>query len=351
MAIADIEIFGAGIFGLSIAYSCARRGCRVRIIEKRRIGSGASGGLLGALAPHVPDGWNPKKQFQFDSLVMAENWWAQAAETAGVVPFYRRHGRIQAIAGPIAFALAERRRIAAGENWSGQAEWQIIEASGDWMPESGSGYAVHDTLSAAIHPISALACLAAAIRALGGEIIEGASKGRGAEIQVHATGHEGLRKLCGALGSDIGRGEKGQAALLEFDAPGQTQIFADGIHLVPHENGTVAVGSTSEREYGCGFSNDAKLEDLILRARHNFPAIRDAPVIARWAGIRPRASTRAPILGPYPGMPGQFIANGGFKIGFGIAPLTGEAMADLILSGHSRIPDEFSPCKALGAKT
>ena len=35
----------------------------------------------------------------------------------------------------------------------------------------------------------------------------------------------------------------------------------------------------------------------------------------RWAGLRPRARSRAPMLGAWPGRPGHFIANGGFKIG------------------------------------
>jgi glycine/D-amino acid oxidase-like deaminating enzyme len=49
------------------------------------------------------------------------------------------------------------------------------------------------------------------------------------------------------------------------------------------------------------------------------------------------------VLGAHPTRPGQFIANGGFKIGFGVAPLAGEVMADLLLEGHDRIPQGFRP--------
>jgi len=35
------------------------------------------------------------------------------------------------------------------------------------------------------------------------------------------------------------------------------------------------------------------------------------------------------------------IANGGFKIGFGMAPKVGEVMADLILEGGDSIPQGF----------
>jgi len=71
--------------------------------------------------------------------------------------------------------------------------------------------------------------------------------------------------------------------------------------------------------------------------------LHDASVVARWAGVRPRAASRAPLLGIWPGRAGHFIANGGFKIGFGIAPLVGEMMADLALGQANRIPAVFAP--------
>ena len=38
---------------------------------------------------------------------------------------------------------------------------------------------------------------------------------------------------------------------------------------------------------------------------------------------------------------GHFVANGGFKIGFGMAPKVGEVMADLLLDGVDRTPEDF----------
>jgi len=75
MAIADITVMGAGVFGLSVAFACARRGTKVQVIDPAGVAAGASGGLVGALAPHVPEQWNDKKAFQFDSLIMAEQFW------------------------------------------------------------------------------------------------------------------------------------------------------------------------------------------------------------------------------------------------------------------------------------
>ena len=63
---ADVTIYGAGVFGLSIAWSCITRGAKVRVIEKKSVGAGSSGGPVGALSPHTPDNWNVKKQFQLN---------------------------------------------------------------------------------------------------------------------------------------------------------------------------------------------------------------------------------------------------------------------------------------------
>ena len=61
MASVDLTVRGGGAFGLCIAWEAARRGARVRLIETVQIGAGSSGGIVGALSPHVPENWNPKK--------------------------------------------------------------------------------------------------------------------------------------------------------------------------------------------------------------------------------------------------------------------------------------------------
>ena len=131
--------------------------------------------------------------------------------------------------------------------------------------------------------------------------------------------------------------------MLAHAAPNLPQLFADTLHIVPHRDGTTAIGSTSERDYDDPTSTDAQLDDVIARARAAVPALRDAPVIDRWAGVRPRTRSRAPMLGAHPLHDGQFIANGGFKIGFGMAPKVAQVMADLVLDGVDHIPAAFRP--------
>ena len=47
-----VTVVGGGIFGLTLAWEFLRRGSPVRVLEAARIGSGSSGGTVGALAPH-----------------------------------------------------------------------------------------------------------------------------------------------------------------------------------------------------------------------------------------------------------------------------------------------------------
>jgi len=213
----------------------------------------------------------------------------------------------------------------------------VEKAAADWAPVSVSGYVVRDTLSARVAPRAALAALVAAVRALGGKVV---TEAEDAGMVVHASGPWGLAALGQAMGRKVGSGVKGQAALLAHDARDCPQIFAAGLYLVPHADGTVAVGSTSETQWTAE-GPDAQLDDLIATARRVMPALTNAKVLERWSGIRPRASTRQLTIGAWPDRPGHYIANGGFKIGFGMAPKMAETMADLILDGHDTIPDGF----------
>ena len=338
----DVTVRGAGIFGLSIAWTCARRGAKVQVIDPFGAGSGSSGGLVGALAPHVPENWNAKKAFQFDSLIMAEPFWTQVEATGGVSAGYGRLGRIQPIADARSLELAQARVVSAEALWQGRATWQVrpVAEMGAWCPPSPTGYVIHDTLTARMHPRRACAALEAALGVMGVTVVPDApDQGQ----VVHATGVAGLQDLSAALGKSIGNGVKGQAALLRFDAGEVPQLFADAIHIVPHADGTLAIGSTSEREYDDPTGTDALLEDVIDRAMRAVPVLHGAEVIERWAGVRPRSKSRAPMLGAHPLHKGQFIANGGFKIGFGMAPKVAEVMADLMLEGHDRVPEDFRP--------
>lgn len=329
----QITVMGAGILGLSAAWEMARRGATVRVIEVLRVGAGSSGGVVGALAPHVPEQWNAKKAVQLDSLLMAEGFWRDVALAGGVDPGYARLGRVQPLTDEAAVTLALQRGEQARELWQGRAEWRVSGAVPGLRLASATGLFVHDTLSARVSPRQACAALVAALGSLGVTVEQGDRAPDG--LVLWATGVQGLVDL------GIGGPVKGQAALLAADWRDAPQVFVDGLHVVPHADGMVAIGSTSEREFVDPAGTDAQLEALIARVRALLPDLAEAPVIERWAGLRPRSTTRAPVLGEWPGRPGWFVLNGGFKIGFGMAPKLAQMAADLVLEGEDAVPPGF----------
>lgn len=341
MARVDLTVRGGGIWGLSIAWQAVRRGARVRLIERQAMGAGASGGLVGALAPHAPEQWNAVKAFQLAALLAAPGFWAAVEGASGLATGYARTHRWQPLADAAAVDLARARARAAADLWQGQAQWRVIpRPDHPFAPASPTGLLIEDTLSARLHPRRALVALAQAIRAGGSEIILG--EGDEAGPVIHATGAAGLAALSQDQGRTIGRGVKGQAASLACSGVEMApQLYLGGLHIVPHADGTVAIGSTSETDHTDPATTDAQLDTLIARARTALPILAQAPVLTRWAAERPRAATRQPILGPWPGRPGAFVANGGFKIGFGLAAEVARVMVDLVLDGKDAIPDAF----------
>ena len=136
---------------------------------------------------------------------------------------------------------------------------------------------------------------------------------------------------------------KSQAALFSFKCMDYPQVFAKSVHFVPHFNGTLAVGSTSENEFSLPNATDEGLDRLIEDSRGIIPELRKHQPIKRWADVRPRSESRAPIVGKHPLIDGDYIVNGGFKIGFGMAPELASVLISLICDGVDKIPEAFRP--------
>jgi D-amino-acid dehydrogenase len=74
------------------------------------------------------------------------------------------------------------------------------------------------------------------------------------------------------------------------------------------------------------------------------PYLRDwrpEAVESEWAGLRPYPADGLPIIGPVPGRDGLYVATGHGRLGITLAPVTGEAVAELVLAG--RTPAEIRP--------
>ncbi|MDA8853889.1 FAD-binding oxidoreductase, partial [Amylibacter sp.] len=157
-----------------------------------------------------------------------------------------------------------------------------------------------------------------------------------------ASGYEGFESLDEYFNIPMGSGVKGQAALLDINLGDAPQIYADGVYIVPHDDGTTTIGSTSEKNWSKPSNIDFQLEELIDRARIICPKIKNAHSIKAWAGVRPKARRRDPMIGKVPNIDGVFLAMGGFKIGFGIAHKVGISIADLIEKKPDNLPKSFT---------
>ncbi len=78
-----------------------------------------------------------------------------------------------------------------------------------------------------------------------------------------------------------------------------------------------------------------RLEQLTRSAADYLSGINGAPVTSEWCGLRPCTPDGLPAVGPLPGSEGVFAATGHAMLGLTFGPATGEALADLILTGRS----------------
>lgn len=363
----DLLIAGAGVAGLWLGLKAAREGLSVLIVERDRIGSGASGGFLGALMPHSPDRWNGKKAFQFAALVDLESEIARLEAETGLECGYRRVGRLLPLANQQARRTALDHIADASTNWGGRFGFEVGHTPDkhDWPNILWAPHGlIRETLSARLSPPLLVAALAARLSALPNVSL---CEGVGVDaIDVNSSlahlsngestgfGHLALAAGVGAFALvaqaaaqpelTLGGPVKGQAALLDADAPADLPlVYHDGVYVIAHDNGQVAIGSTSEREFDQSTTTDDRLEMIIKRARKLCPLIRDAPVVARWANVRPRAIGRDPMLGPVPGAPRVLAMAGGFKISFGIAHRMADCLVAEITGGPGPdLPESFS---------
>jgi sarcosine oxidase subunit beta len=117
----------------------------------------------------------------------------------------------------------------------------------------------------------------------------------------------------------------------------------EGVSIEQTENGNLLLGST--REFA-GFDRRNTTEGLRRIATKTtaiVPALEQVNVIRAFAGLRPHTPDGLPILGPVADVSGFFMAAGHEGDGIALSPITGELIAQMIVTGKSDIPlDAFS---------
>lgn len=347
----NVAIVGAGVFGLFSAWFCLGRGYNVTIYERDRPGSGASGGPLGVLAPHAPGGWTDEKAAHLMAL-RALPGHLGAVQAAGGPCGYGPVGRVQPLADAEARRRAEAQVKAADTVWGTGSMWiEAPDAQSGWLDPALSRHGIlMDRITARLDPRATMASLRKAVQHRRGRLETGVTvtglRPGGLETDhgpvdagtvVLAAGSQSFSLLEDGDGSAV----KGQAARLDIALAEHPVLYDRGTYVVVHSDGSVAVGSTSEREWSDPLSNDAALDRVLERACALCPAIRGAAVAERWAGLRPRARKGRPLIGRVPGRPGLIAATGGFKIGFGLGAAAGEAVAATVGGEDPGLPETW----------
>jgi glycine oxidase len=364
----DVVIIGAGVVGLWCALRAKQRGLSVVVVEKGRIGQGASGGILGALMPHRPVNWTDTQAFQLEALLSLETEVAHLEAATGLSCGYNRCGRVMPIDSEAFLIEHEQWQTGSEEIWPAASpsgnpvSWDVVRGPPDpaW-PALKPAFVAYsfDTVSARINPRRLLKALAGSVQpdvtvaencpvamiSDNGEVLLADGTRLSPGRVILAAGHESFGLLQPALQCELGWGVKGQAVLLRpqdrsFDD--MPIIYSSGIYVIAHEDGLVAVGSTSQRNFTDISVDEAVSQKLVQRAADLCPGLTNATIVEQWAGIRPRAAGRDPVVGPLPDTRNIIVASGGFKITLGIAHKMADAALDFATDTACDLPPSFA---------
>jgi glycine oxidase len=348
----NLTIAGAGVIGSAIAYELAARGARVRVLDGRGPGGGATRASAGILAPYIEGHDRTLLALGLRSLGIYDEFLAAVTSDAGQTVEYERKGTIQ-----VAVTLDEANALKRTARVLGNArvEHQLLGAADvrrkepGVTPEAvagleipGQGYiAAGDltrTLVAAAMRHGAIFDVGAAVAVEGGvaarvrtadEIIESdaviiAAGSWSAGVEGVTAAPEALKPIRGQL-----------LQLRMPERPASHVIWGPDCYLVPRRDGVVLVGATVE---DVGFDERATtsgVQSLLDGALALMPVLRNAVFEEVRVGLRPKTRDELPAVGASSTMPHVFFATGHYRNGVLLAPLTARLVADLVLDGKT----------------
>jgi glycine oxidase len=364
MRAADVAVVGGGVIGAACAWSLARRGASVVLLERDALAAHASGAAAGMLAP-IAESWGSGPIFStgLESLRLLEADVPELRELSGIDPELVRSGvlRVASDAGSEELRARARALESAGCAWLDAHELRKLEPG---IAERFAG-ALHSAREGHVDPARLTRAYAGAAVRRGARIEAGCevtgllrAGDRVAGVRTPAgdvSAHDTI--LCtGAwaaragdwLGVPVTVGPiKGQ--MLALDAAGRRGgpiLWSDDVYVVPRLDGELRVGATVERAGFDARPTAAGAAALLSGALALVPELRAATLLRVWAGLRPGSPDELPLVGAAPGTAGAWLAVGHYRNGILLAALTGAALAAEILDGQ-RLPglDPFDPAR------
>jgi glycine oxidase len=359
----DAVIIGAGTIGLACAWRAARRGLRVRVVERDAPGAGATHVAAGMLAPVGEANWGEDALVRI-ALASARDWSGFAAaleRDGGLQSGYEPRGALH-VALDRDEAEELRRRFELMSSLDLGVEWLRPRGCRTLEPGLSTHVAagVHLPGEAAVDPRLLVPALVAAVEASGGEVLVEADtvdalfEGNRIAGVVTADGREHrAERVVLATGAWSGasawlptaarppvRPVKGQLLVLRGNSEqtiSERIITTERVYLVPRPDGRLIVGATVE-ERGFDLQVTAGgVYELLREAYRTLPDVIELELVETLAGLRPGTPDNAPLIGPG-AIDGLLLATGHYRNGILLTPVTAEIIAAM-LAGEPTPPE------------
>jgi glycine oxidase len=125
---------------------------------------------------------------------------------------------------------------------------------------------------------------------------------------------------------------RGQMLLFDAQPNTLTYMILDGDHyLIPRRDGKILAGSTVEQAGFNKITTALAKDQLYDFATTLLPELKNHPVCAHWAGLRPGTPEGIPYIGFHPDVDNLSINAGHFRNGLVMGPASARLLTDLIL--------------------
>lgn len=354
----DVVIIGGGIIGCASAYALTLAGLTVTLIERDRLGAGASGVAAGMIAPQA-EAHSADAIFALSLLGAAEYpaLTAGLLEEIGLDIEYRRCGVLRLARDEAERADLERRRrwqTARGlpADWYEPGELATIEpllagvtgrllAGGLWLPNEGQVRGPRLIQALALASLKRGLTLVEGTPVLGferqGSQVTGLQTPAGLIPTATVLLAAGVASggLAAGLGMTLPVGPvKGQIITARgWNRRPRSILWATGCYLAPKADGELLLGATEEDGASEARPTVAGLNALTTALLETIPSLGQLAVEGIWAGLRPAVPDRLPVIGYAPGIDNLIVATAHYRHGILLGPLTGKWIANLIQTG------------------